>query len=436
MQYDKTGYTKAISAIWSNWAVAFGAISLIVLMSLWITHVWLPVLVIGVMAVVMAYARRKISRHGPACMFLSRYAVRILFCSAIVMFVINMLNIRWISGPLIDLDNYNGEIPFISSLILFPVSVIISGYGLLRIGKTRECAGCKEVHGYSVEDGFVGSLFHSEAVYQSRMLFMISLFLTVVQWGYYSLFYINVNINTPDRFFYVVVPVVIYILSLVYLGIRYSGFISLTDDGTSGRLKDTGSIVRFLVLKGDRLLLKEISVQGISAVTRWDTPATDKIPYERDLGIDKAKAVFERVSGVKDAEIKAIYNNESLGMGSNAFHFAAIVPEDNGYEISGGAWVTLYEIDDLSRKGGLSPALSSELSRIFTITMAWKTYDRQGRRLYPIKNYRPTFRLRDFKDWDVDYNDLHWLRVASDNQDRPFYSVRRLWRKYINGFSD
>ena len=61
--------------------------------------------------------------------------------------------------------------------------------------------------------------------------------------------------------------------------------------------------------------------------------------------------------------------------------------------------------------------------------MAWKTYDRDGRRLYPIKNYRPTFRFRDFKTWDVDYNDLHWLDVATNNEDKPFYRLRRFWRK-------
>ena len=61
--------------------------------------------------------------------------------------------------------------------------------------------------------------------------------------------------------------------------------------------------------------------------------------------------------------------------------------------------------------------------------MAWKTYDRQGRRLYPIKHYRPTFRLRDLKDWDVDYSDLSWMSIAENNQDRPFFHTRRLWRK-------
>lgn len=61
--------------------------------------------------------------------------------------------------------------------------------------------------------------------------------------------------------------------------------------------------------------------------------------------------------------------------------------------------------------------------------MAWKTYDREGKRLYPIKHYRPTFRLRDLKDWDVDYSDTSWFAVAENNQDRPFFRTRKFWRK-------
>jgi hypothetical protein len=61
--------------------------------------------------------------------------------------------------------------------------------------------------------------------------------------------------------------------------------------------------------------------------------------------------------------------------------------------------------------------------------MAWKTYDRQGRKLYPIKHYRPTFRLRDLKRWTVDYDDLFWLTVATNNQDRPFFRVRKIWQR-------
>ena len=81
----------------------------------------------------------------------------------------------------------------------------------------------------------------------------------------------------------------------------------------------------------------------------------------------------------------------------------------------------------------LSPLFESELNRIYTIVMSWKTYDLKGKRLYAIKDYKPTFRLRDLRYCDVDYNDINWLYVSAYNADRPFFYVRNLWNKYICG---
>lgn len=79
----------------------------------------------------------------------------------------------------------------------------------------------------------------------------------------------------------------------------------------------------------------------------------------------------------------------------------------------------------------MSPALGAEFRRIYTVTMAWKTYDYNGKRLYPIKNYKPTFRLKDFGEWNVDYDDPNWLNIAYNNEDRFMFRLRGLWRKYV-----
>ena len=65
--------------------------------------------------------------------------------------------------------------------------------------------------------------------------------------------------------------------------------------------------------------------------------------------------------------------------------------------------------------------------------MAWKTYDRNGRRLYPIRHYRPTFRLRDLREWTVDYDDQSWFDIAQNNEDRRFFRLRNFWNN-ITGF--
>ena len=82
-----------------------------------------------------------------------------------------------------------------------------------------------------------------------------------------------------------------------------------------------------------------------------------------------------------------------------------------------------------------SPILANELFRIHTMTMAWKTYDRSGRRLYPIRHYRPTFRFRDLPDWNVDYDDETWFDVAHNNEDRYFFRLRAFWNRLTGVFS-
>lgn len=80
--------------------------------------------------------------------------------------------------------------------------------------------------------------------------------------------------------------------------------------------------------------------------------------------------------------------------------------------------------------------MSTEMHRLHTITMAFKTYTTEGLRRYNIKNYRPTFRIKDIKSLDVDFNDSSWLFVADNNEDIPFFRFRKFWRKYINGIDD
>lgn len=68
------------------------------------------------------------------------------------------------------------------------------------------------------------------------------------------------------------------------------------------------------------------------------------------------------------------------------------------------------------------------------MTMAWKTYDRNGHRLYAIKHYRPTFRFRDMKDWDIDYNDSTWFDIAANNEDGHFFRTKQFLSKITDIF--
>ncbi len=113
---------------------------------------------------------------------------------------------------------------------------------------------------------------------------------------------------------------------------------------------------------------------------------------------------------------------------------------DSASELHGsgldGEWLTQSELLRMVENREVSPMLISEIERLYTVIMAFKTYDISGRRLYDIKHYKPSFRLHDIASLLVDYNDPQWLFVAKDNEDRPFFYFKRFWRRYVRGISD
>ena len=144
---------------------------------------------------------------------------------------------------------------------------------------------------------------------------------------------------------------------------------------------------------------------------------------------------FVSMSGITDAEVKFLYKNINFNSECNLFHYAFFVNDKSIVDNSRleGDWYTLSQIESLIKEHKMSLIFISELERIYKIALTWKTYDIKGIRLYDMKHYRPTFRLRDMKNWDVDYNDSRWLYVSKINSDSRFYLLQNLWNKYVCG---
>lgn len=416
---------NVLRTLWSNWALSFGAVTLVLVFSLFVSKIWLPLIVFFEAYVLMWYVKTKSVSGRPSCLLLVRAAMQVLFWSAVIMAFINLLSVDWLFGSM-DLSASNKEIPYISSLVIFPVTISVALWNLIRVGRCRWCRMCRASNGFFPGDSFVATLYDRETRYQLTMLLMMTVAVSAVQWWYYFTYYINVNLNSPDRFFFHFMPMAVYVLSLCFVYARYLNLYAVY--GAVGELdgvrSSASSEVRVLVISGDEMLLRERQ-DG-----RWDTPVAIPVANDAVFCLDQVRAEVEEREGVKDFDIRYIYTSSGYEPGSRHMHYAAFVSAEARPALaSNEKWMTLDEISRLMRTARLSVDLMGEISRIHTITMAWKTYDREGRRLYPIKHYVPTFRLRDFKDWDVDYNDTSWYQVAANNEDRPFFRVRRLWHR-------
>lgn len=415
-----------IRGLWNNWAIAFGAISLVTLFDLFVPKNLLPVLVLSLSYLLSVKIKLDNGKTKMGACHMPLWATAIiLFWSGIVMLVINLLHARWFFGGMLSAEPFNPQHPYVSSLILFPVALVVSLFFLLRKQNLRVCRVCMARFGYYSQGGPVAPLYYHEARYQLKLLLMLSLLLSVVDWLYYHFFYINVNYNRPDKFYFIAMPVIVYLLSVIYMAVRYMSITDeISDMSSKNGLRPMRTKIRFLIVSDDRLFLKEDS-DGLI-----DTPAKIIIPRRDSVSKEEADKMFTELSGIESFESKFLFDDTGYVNGSNVMHYAVFLSDDRiPANKLGGSWNTIDRIDRLIKSHEIAPMLLREIARIYRITMAWKTYDREGRRLYPIKHYRPTFRISDFKKWDVDYGDLHWLDVATNNEDRPFFKVRRLWRK-------
>lgn len=428
--------TYYIFSMWRNWSVSMGMACAVIVLSPFVSKSLLPLVALLLVAVLMILMRRNRNAGRPTCFRVPYIVTCTLFITAALMVLLNLtynhMEIEWSGQPL------NPDQPFISNLIMAPVFVIVSAVYLAGGMNSRFCRECSAHIGSAADRGFMGRILAKEATMQTRFLFVMSLLIAAVEWGYYFIYFVTVNLNRPDMFFFFWLPVIVYLLSLVYFGFRYYSMwvYYCHNDELSIIERNSSSSLRYLIISGDLLYLKKSDRIGDKDYGEYDTPARIQLPFRSRITEYDAKTDFKMLSGVSDCFMRFLYESSNLCTLNNAFHYLCYLDDKSmieGSRISGGEWLSLSAVDRLMRDRSLSYDLSAEIMRIYKVAMAWKTYDRQGRRLYKIKNYNPTFRFCDIKDWDVDFNDRNWLLVSANNEDRPFFRLRRLWQKYVTG---
>ncbi len=413
------------ASMWRSWTLAFGSIVLPVLCAIFLRRAWLPLIIFAEIYVIVTLTRGNMFRDNGGCQLLTRNAVRILTISMVVMLAIVILCTDALIPTVIHLDLYNSEIPFITSLVIFPATALVCGFQLATGMVDRQCSEFRRINNF-YGDSIIGTVYYREVRYQLSILLIISILLGIVEYWYYFTRYINANINTPDIFFFDLMPALVYAVSVVVMGIRYANMYHMymvMDESRPERANTTR--VRFLVFRKNDLLLQP------DANDRLDTPLESIIEKRSKLSDDEACRLFRELTSADKFTLRYCYTSEDLAKGANTILYSVFMntEESTAMERPDENWFNAYMLDAALEGGIIAPVLANELFRIHTITMAWKTYDRNGRRLYPIKHYRPTFRFGDMPQWNVDYDDTSWLSVAYNNEDKHFYRLRAIWER-------
>lgn len=421
-----------VAAMWAEWAVCVGALAFAVSLSFFIPYMIIPGVVLIIAWQLAAYYNTPLRRTFVRCVRVAPIVSRSLIYSAVVM--VFCLIYSHITPA--EANKLNPDIPFITSLILYPITALVSLFYYKRF-TNRPCHYCKMAMGVSELNDIHSLMFYANARGQMALLCWLSAVTAIVDWAYYFFYYSNVSLSAADKYFFLVVPIIIYVLSLLYLKRQYN---RLSDDlrrsAYENAIEDsTNNVIRYIIIRGNSILVTEyIENKGVANMF-LDTPAIVKMPASEQISDDTVRSGFEKISGETDFILRPLYNTPKAAGKAMIYHYAVIMPDDEplpeGWHL-GNNWLTIQQLATAMKARVLSGDFSEEIYRVYTITMAWKTYDRRGFRRYPIKNYRPTFRFRDLKDWDVDYNDRHWLKVSGFNQDVPFFKIKRYLRNLFN----
>ena len=431
----KRNLDMGIITLWIHWAMATSALAFPILLGYFMPLKWLP-LIIFLEVFGLYYYIRSSSATAPRCYLIMNICGRALICSGLIMVVINLAFSTGAIHAFYDADTLNHEIPFIPTLIISPAACFFAVTASVRRSRQSFCQSCIIRFGSAAERGFIGAIYKQEGQRQSELLAWLTGIVSIFDWGYYLLCYINVNFNRADTFFLVVIPVGFYVLTLIYTALRYSGLLAYYSREAVGAARARGSItqLRFLVVHDNSIYLGPDDPE--QSHPRLDTPYSLTIHYCKDIPIELVKDHFCNLAQAQDATIKYIYTSESGNLDGTIRHYIATI--GNKTDIDGtlypdGRWNTFYQLKQMINARKLAPLLRAELVRIYTTVMTWKTYDSNGKRLYKIKSYRPTFHLKQLPDWDVDFDDNRWLFIAANNEDMRFFKLRRFIKQLFFG---
>lgn len=433
-QRPDNAVTLYIIATWRQWAFSLGLITILVAVSTFVSCRLVPYIsfAFAFILAIRVFNDRAKPNQGLALPSISAIT---LFLVGIILLGINLTD--RITG-IYELAGHpvNDELPSIVQLVIAPVLATVSSLFIIkRLGRGRfyrTTSGRSDV-------GLVQRIVWQETRYQTRLLGWISTIIAVADWIYCIYSFSSVSLNKPDRFFFVWLPIAVYFLSLVYLGFRcFSLWVLYSQTDTNSPIQHGSTIVRFLIVSGNSLYLtsRRFEVKHHEC-EYFDTPVRLKIGNTQNPSNSHVRRLFSEFTGIENpTAVKFLFSSMGLNLENTIEHFICDLESQSMTDdsrIKDGKWMNIAEIKQLDRNHKLSSELSSELVHILSVATASRSYDINGNRRYAIKGYHPRYTLSDIKDWDIDFNDSRWVKVARLNADKPFFRFRRFLYRLTAG---
>ncbi|MDE7151965.1 MAG: hypothetical protein K2O27_06835, partial [Candidatus Amulumruptor sp.] len=392
MEKRRENTLNNIFYLWLEWVVSTATFLAVIAVPLVVRPIWTPLVAVVMEMVLYSLIKRGRRNQHRLCLVTFFVTSRILFWSAIVMLIVLLLQ-HYLSASHVLVAGVNHDIPFIPVLITAPIGAVVCLVMLRRKSNYPFCVDCKLRFGTPAERGFTGALYSQEGTAQIRLFFFGTLLLTLADWPYYLFKYVNANLNSADHYFFFGIPVALWVLAALFMSLRYLGITRYYDQDIEGSMLRHGAStsVRYLIIGDNRLFISTPDPNDADAIvdlshTKADTPARVTLPFRRELSEYEAARYLDSLMPVKNPEVRFLYTTSEWNVDCNIFLFVVNVNGDDMQRLTeavkGSRWVTLREYNRLLHGGEVESLLASEIHRIYTTSMAFKTYDREGRRLY------------------------------------------------------
>lgn len=335
--------------------------------------------------------------------------------------------------------------PFIPSLLMMPSVFITTLILNMRRRHLQICLECRLQNGNSSERGVTGGILEQESHFQLRNITVIMAILSLVVWGYYIFFYINININARDWYIFTWFTIIVMILDDIYFIARYYNlYLDMKESNeliTPSELNDmtAKTYLRYYVVCGNNIYVDPHAIDPKAVYKEViDTPFFTKRTVN-GITADEVKRIIIKMTGYATGELRFFYGRKLHDLANHSllryFYFLdGDVSEYNEMQTPG-EWMDYEKIKYLysNNPGKLAEISVADTTRLATIMLTEKTFDENGFRKSKIKMYNPSFNLIDVRKSNLDFQDDKWIHVSMFNSDTPLFRLKRVWRRLMGG---
>ena len=330
---------------------------------------------------------------------------------------------------------------YIVSLLYIPTAFLTVVVAYIRRKHLKFCIDCKLSRADAMSINRINNIFSSESYFQLRNMMVLFGSLTVIIWGYYLIYFVNININARDNYVFLWLVVIALTIDEVYFIYRYYNLyldLKERDDIISrDEMEDLTqkTYLRFYVICDNAIYVnpetKELKSKYGEVI---DTPFVTR----RNMhGISQPEInnIIKVMTGVV-GELRFFYGRAtSLKDVSLLRYFYFVNPVDGKMpELrTKGEWMDFNKFKKIYSEDAarISDISTLDLTRLATIVIAHKTYDDAGFRRSKIRSYQAHFNISDVYNLDLDYQSDRWIKISLFNSDVPMYRFKRWWRKLI-----